>query len=115
MPAIWEGAAAGGAIRLGEAGDILAVTEGIETGIAVTEATSIPVWVARLQLVALRSSHSRGLKTLIVFADHDQPLKGGKGRASRLVRGYSRLPETRASKRISSLQRSRAKTGLMST
>lgn len=36
----------GGAIRLAKAGPILGITEGIETGLSVMQATGFPVWVA---------------------------------------------------------------------
>jgi putative DNA primase/helicase len=45
-PAIRPGATKGAAIRLAPAGETLAITEGIEIGIAVVEATRLPVWAA---------------------------------------------------------------------
>lgn len=44
MPATREGATNGAAIRLAPAGPVLALTEGIETGLAVMEATGTPTW-----------------------------------------------------------------------
>jgi hypothetical protein len=46
MPAVLPGATRGGAIRLYAAGETLAVTEGIETALAVHLATGLPVWAA---------------------------------------------------------------------
>jgi putative DNA primase/helicase len=44
MPAVFPGATRGGAIRLYPAGETLAVSEGIETALAVRRATGVPVW-----------------------------------------------------------------------
>jgi len=46
LPPITPGGLRGGAIHLTEPGRTLAITEGIETGLAVWEATSTPVWAA---------------------------------------------------------------------
>jgi len=40
------GPTGGGAVRLAPAGEQLAVTEGIETGLSVVAATGVPTWVA---------------------------------------------------------------------
>ena len=45
-PPIRPGTLTGGSIHLAEPGSVLAITEGIETGLAVWEATSTPVWAA---------------------------------------------------------------------
>lgn len=71
----------GGAVRLGAAGDTLAVTEGIETGLAVVELTAgrVPVWAA------LSTSGIKGLdlpdtvRRIVIFPDGD-PLRELRGR-----------------------------------
>jgi putative DNA primase/helicase len=45
-PKMSLGAIKGGAIRLGEAGTVLGVSEGIETGLAFQQETGVPVWAA---------------------------------------------------------------------
>jgi putative DNA primase/helicase len=57
---VLHGLVAGGAVRLGSAGPTLAVTEGIENGLAVLRATGIPTWAA------LSAS---GLRTVILPAE----------------------------------------------
>ena len=63
----------GGAVRLAEPGDLLMVGEGIETCLAVMQATGHPVWAA------LSTSGFRGLdlpeavRAVIVLADGDDP------------------------------------------
>jgi len=68
------GQCAGGALRLARAGSVLAVTEGIETGLSVLEATGLPTWaglsaggIAALALPALPLAAQ-----VTVFADHDR-------------------------------------------
>jgi hypothetical protein len=63
----------GGAVRLGEPGDLLLVSEGIETGLSVMQATGLPVW-ASLSTSGLRSLELPQLITeIIVLADGDDP------------------------------------------
>ena len=72
MPPATPGATRGGAIRLYEATEILAVTEGIETALAVHLSTGLPVWAA------ISTSGMKALVvpevvlTVIICADHDQ-------------------------------------------
>lgn len=62
----------GCAIRLGKAAPVLALTEGIETGLAVMAATGLPVWAclsaAGLSALQLPSC----VKLVLVFADKDR-------------------------------------------
>jgi hypothetical protein len=63
----------GGAVRLGEAGEVLMVGEGIETCLAAMLATNLPAWAA------LSTSGLRGLelppavREVIILADGDAP------------------------------------------
>ena len=67
------GPTAGGAVRLAAAGEHLAVTEGIETGLAVLAATGVPTWAA-LSAGGIRTLLLPPLPLaaqLTVCADHD--------------------------------------------
>ncbi len=71
-PKLSLGSYAGGAVRLGEPKNgVIAITEGIETGLAVQEATGIPVWAA-LSTSGLKAVKLPiGVKTVHIFADRD--------------------------------------------
>jgi putative DNA primase/helicase len=73
-PAIYEGAYTGASVRLYPADQrILAVTEGIETAIAVRQATGLPVWAA-LNTGMMRNFEPPGhVDQLVIYADHDTP------------------------------------------
>ncbi len=68
---ITEGATKGAAIRLFEAGETLAVCEGIETCMAVREATGTPAWAAisanGLEVIEIPA----GVKRVEIWADND--------------------------------------------
>jgi len=63
----------GGAIRLAEATDQLAITEGIENGLSVLQATGIPTWAALSCGNFLNLVLPRSIRKLIICADHDKP------------------------------------------
>lgn len=80
MPPVREGATMGAAIRLAEITDDdeeLALAEGIETGLAVQEATGIPTWATvsanGLKNVAITDKR---IKTVRIFADNDRSYTG---------------------------------------
>ena len=80
----------GGAIRLAEAGKVLGVGEGIETCLAATEGTGIPVWSTVNATMLERFEPPDGVEMIIVFADKDRPTKQhprghGQEAAKRLV------------------------------
>jgi len=63
----------GGAVRLGEPGDVLMIGEGIETCLAVIQATGNAAWAA-LSTSGLRSLDlPRDVRDVIVLADGDEP------------------------------------------
>jgi putative DNA primase/helicase len=63
----------GGAVRLGSAGDVLMVGEGIETCLAAQQASGHPAWAA-LSTSGLRSLDlPREVRNVIVLADGDEP------------------------------------------
>jgi putative DNA primase/helicase len=63
----------GGAIRLVPAGNRLAVTEGIETALAVTEAIGIPTWATGNAHLLATFQPPAGIEQVLVFADKDRP------------------------------------------
>ncbi len=63
----------GGVVRLGIPGDVLMIGEGIETCLAVMQATGKPVWAA-LSTSGLRALDLPGdVRNVIVLADGDDP------------------------------------------
>jgi putative DNA primase/helicase len=72
MPPATPGAMRGGAVRLYEATGTLAVTEGIETALAVHLATSLPVWAAMSTTGMKTLMVPDVARTIIICADHDQ-------------------------------------------
>lgn len=63
----------GGAIRLMPSGNRLAVTEGIETALAVMEATGIPAWATGNAHLLATFQPPAGIEQVLVFADKDRP------------------------------------------
>jgi len=63
----------GGAVRLGEPGEVLMIGEGIETCLAAMQATGHPAWAA-LSTSGLRALDLPGcVREVIVLADGDDP------------------------------------------
>jgi phage/plasmid primase-like uncharacterized protein len=62
-----------GAVRLGPAGDVLGLAEGIETALAAMQLTGVPCWAClgskRLARVAIPDC----VLELHIFADNDEP------------------------------------------
>ncbi|GLW61696.1 hypothetical protein Hthe01_20450 [Hydrogenophilus thermoluteolus] len=80
----------GGAIRLVDAGPVLAVAEGLETALAVMEGTGLPVWCAVNAYLLEHFEPPAGVRRVIVFADKDRataqhPQGHGQEAAKRLV------------------------------
>jgi putative DNA primase/helicase len=63
----------GGAIRLTAAAPRLAITEGIETALAVTEATGMPAWATGNAHLLSTFMPPKGVGQILVFADKDRP------------------------------------------
>jgi DNA primase len=77
----------GGVVRLAEAGDVLMIGEGIETCLAVMQATGNPAWAA-LSTSGLRALDlPRDVRDLIVLADGDEP---GEAAAQDCARRWKR-------------------------
>lgn len=83
---VFEGATRGAAIRLYPAGEELALAEGIETALAVREATGLPAWACvsagGLEAVEL----PKGVKHVLIAADGDERgLAAARALARRLL------------------------------
>lgn len=81
----------GSAVRLFPHGDDLAVAEGIETAIAVTEATGIPCWALITSTLLPEFVPPADVTRVFVFADKDRPSKpypkgAGQEKALELVK-----------------------------
>lgn len=63
----------GGAIRLVDPGEVLAVAEGLETALAVFEGTGLPVWSAVNAYLMENFIPPSGVTKVLVFADKDRP------------------------------------------
>ena len=86
MSPLFPGATRGGAIRLYAAGETLAVTEGIETALAVHLATGLPVWAAICASGLARLIVPPEVRLVVICADHDAAgLDAAKALARRLL------------------------------
>lgn len=74
-----KGATRGASVRLADAGETLAVTEGIETGLAVQESTGTPTWAAISASFMAAIELPETAQRVEIWADHDA---GGAGQAS---------------------------------
>lgn len=81
MLAIQRGACSGGAVHLGEPKTELAITEGVENGLAVQLATGIPTWSATTGILLSKMIVPEGVKTVYIFADKDQSGAGEESAA----------------------------------
>ncbi len=66
----------GGAIRLDPAGEVLALAEGLETALAVRQATRLPTWCAVSASNLKKVSMPESVSTVHIFGDKDRNLKG---------------------------------------
>ena len=75
------GRAAGGAVRLARAAETLLVGEGIETCLAVMQATALPAWAALSTSGVVALVLPAIVRSIIILADHD--VSGAGERAAR--------------------------------
>ncbi len=61
-----------GAVRLARAGETLALTEGIETGLSVQQVTGIPTWACLSTSGLINVTLPDNTKTVVIYADHDK-------------------------------------------
>lgn len=81
---------AGGAIPLGEPGGLLGVAEGIETALAVTQATGMPVWSCVSASLLARFEAPPCVETLVVWADKDRSEAGQQAARALKARMWER-------------------------
>jgi putative DNA primase/helicase len=62
-----------GAVRLGPAGDVLGIAEGVETALAAMELTGIPCWACLGSQRMARVAIPGAVRELHIFADNDDP------------------------------------------
>jgi putative DNA primase/helicase len=72
MRAVGKGALKGAAIRLYEATDRVAITEGIENALAVRLATGWPTWAATSATLLGQVRLPPSVREVVIWADHDQ-------------------------------------------
>jgi hypothetical protein len=84
-----------GAVRLGQAGDVLGLAEGIETGLAAMIIHGIPVWAAlsspRLDKLAIPVN----VRRVVIFGDNDKAGTQAAEKAARRYQSDSREVELR--------------------
>lgn len=78
MPPITNGATSGCAVQLYKPADILALTEGVETALAVHLATDLPVWAAISASMLEKIQIPSNIKTVYIWADKDRSGTGEK-------------------------------------
>lgn len=66
----------GGSIKLGAAGEVLGIAEGIETALAASRKFSVPVWAAISAGLLEQWMPPESVKTVIVFGDNDASFTG---------------------------------------
>ncbi|MBR0880984.1 toprim domain-containing protein [Bradyrhizobium liaoningense] len=73
LPRITTGPLGGGAVRLGLAGRVLGLSEGVETGLSAMQMTGVPVWASlgagRLHRVEVPAH----VEEIDIFVDNDEP------------------------------------------
>ena len=91
-PKLMLGPCGGGAVRLAPAGETLAITEGIETGLSVQQATELPTWAA-LSASGIEALVVPNLDTtpnIRIFADNDTSGRGNRA-AENAAERWTRL------------------------
>lgn len=82
LPRITTGSLGGGAVRLGLAGRVLGLSEGVETGLSAMHMTGVPVWASlgagRLHRVEVPSH----VEEIDIFVDNDEPGRTAAKRAA---------------------------------
>ncbi|MFO1431278.1 MAG: toprim domain-containing protein [Candidatus Competibacteraceae bacterium] len=76
----------GGAIRLFPVQPVLGVTEGIETALAVHQATGLPIWPAVSATLLAQFQPPDGISEVLIWADHDRSGAGQEAAAALAAR-----------------------------
>jgi len=89
MPAPSDRQIVGSSVRLGNPGRVLSVTEGIETALAVTEATGMVAWPLISSTFMSQFVIPQSVEKLIIWADLDRSLAGTFASEKLAERAYS--------------------------
>jgi len=92
MPPAVQGASSGCAIQLFEATENLAITEGIETALAVHLSTGLPVWAAISSTMLEQVKIPASVKNVFIMADKDRSgagLKAAEALAKRIAHQHN--------------------------
>jgi putative DNA primase/helicase len=84
MPHVSDRSLIGGAVRLEPASSVLGIAEGIETALAVHQATGITVWSALSRTLLERFHPPRSIEQIIIWADRDE--NGAGQRSAEVLR-----------------------------
>ena len=66
----------GASIKIGAAGDVLGIAEGIETALAASRQFAVPVWAAISAGLMEQWLPPEGVKTVVIFGDNDASFTG---------------------------------------
>jgi putative DNA primase/helicase len=84
MPHASDRSLIGGAVRLGPASSVLGVAEGIETALAVRQATGMAVWSALSRTLLERFAPPGNTERIVIWADRDE--NGAGQRSAEILR-----------------------------
>jgi putative DNA primase/helicase len=73
-----------GAVRLGAAGELLGVAEGVETGLSAMQISGVPVWCCLMAGRMHRVAIPLTVRELHIFADDDEPGRAAAERTAEL-------------------------------
>ena len=82
LPALAGDALAGAAIRLAPAGEVLGVAEGLETALAASALSGMPVWACLSATLLRRFEPPSGVRLLTIWVDKDRSGTGERAAAA---------------------------------
>jgi hypothetical protein len=82
LPRKTTGALRAGAVRLGPAGDVLGLAEGVETALSAMQITGVPVWACLGSFRMCRVAVPDAVQELHLFGDNDDPGRDAVERAA---------------------------------
>jgi hypothetical protein len=82
LPRKTTGALGAGAVRLGPAGDVLGLAEGVETALSAMQITGVPVWACLGSFRMCRVAVPDAVRELHLFGDNDDPGRDAVERAA---------------------------------
>ena len=94
LPALAGDALSGAAIRLATAGEVLGVAEGLETALAASALSGMPVWACLSATLLRRFEPPSGVRLLTIWVDKDRSGTGERAAAALRDRLVPRLAVT---------------------